>query len=186
MTTFSDDDGATWTMSEPMVGGGNVQPSLVELADNRILAFMRDNGPAPKKVLVSESADGGATWSTVRDHPQLVDSGAGVDALRLESGRILVVHNDVPDGRHQLALSVSEDNGATFRTLSYLEREPSGSGRYSYPSAIQSSNGTIHVSYSVHLPKTDDQPAERKAIRHAWFEEDWLLLQEDQAAAGGD
>ncbi|MEM1246741.1 MAG: sialidase family protein [Acidobacteriota bacterium] len=169
MTTFSDDDGATWQMSEPIVGGGNIQPSLIERADGTVVAYMRDNGPPPKKVLVSESRDGGATWSTVRDHEQLVDSGAGVDALRLRDGRVLVVHNDVPDGRHRLTVSLSNDEGRTFRTALRLEDEAPKSGRFSYPSAIEGKDGTIHVTYSVHLPRTEEHPEERKSIRHAWF-----------------
>ncbi len=175
MTTFSDDDGRTWTMSEPIVGRGNVQPSLVERDDGHVVAFMRDNGPPPKQVMVAESGDGGATWSTVRDHPDLVDSGAGVEALRLRGGNVLLVHNDVPRGRHRLALSLSRDGGRSFETLRTLEDHAPDSGRYSYPSAVQAEDGTIHVTYSVHLPAESEGGAQRKAIRHAWFTEDWLL-----------
>jgi predicted neuraminidase len=175
MATFSDDEGDTWSMSEPIVGGGNVQPSLVERADGSVLAFMRDNGPAPKQVQVSTSQDGGATWSVVADHPDLVDSGSGVEALLLSSGKILMVHNDLPEGRHRLALSISEDGGKSFRTARYLEDRPKGEGRFHYPSAAQGRWGAIHVTYSYHLPPENAGEPERKSIRHVSFREDWLL-----------
>ncbi len=180
MTAFSDDGGLTWQMSEPIVGGGNVQPSLVELEGGDVLAFMRDNGPPPKLVQVARSADRGQTWSVVADHPDLIDSGAGVEALRLRSGRILVVHNDVPRGRHRLALSISEDAGQTFRTVRHLERhEDESDGRYSYPSALQARDGGVHVTYSVHLPPLEEGGPARKSIRHVRFTEQWLTGRPD-------
>ena len=42
---ISDDRGATWTASRPLIGFGNIQPSLVRKNDGVLVAFMRDNGP---------------------------------------------------------------------------------------------------------------------------------------------
>ena len=45
---ISDDKGATWVTSKPMIGFGNIQPSLVRKDDGTLVAFMRDNGPRRK------------------------------------------------------------------------------------------------------------------------------------------
>lgn len=181
--TYSDDWGETWTMSGPIVGGGNVQPSFARRRDGTVVAFMRDNGPPPKRIQVAESSDRGATWSIARDHPELIDPGAGNEVLVLASGRWIVVHNDAEEGRHSLAISISEDEGRTFARRRHLERAAPGEGRFHYPSVIQARDGTLHVTYSYHLPNALAGGGEGKSIRHAWFNEAWLL--EASGPAGG-
>ena len=63
---FSDDEGKTWSTGKPMVGFGNIQPSLVRRNDGTLLAFMRDNGPH-HKIRRSTSSDDGMTWTPVVD-----------------------------------------------------------------------------------------------------------------------
>ncbi len=173
--TYSDDGGHTWTMSEPIVGGGSIQPTFALRDDGTLVAFMRDNGPPPKRAHVAESRDLGATWSIARDHPDLVETGAGLEVLKLASGRWIVVHNDIPDGRYRLAVSVSEDEGRTFRHGRYIEREEKGVGRYHYPSVIQARNGRVHATYSYHVAGALDDGGQGKSIKHVSFEEAWLL-----------
>ncbi len=175
--TASDDGGATWTMSEPIVGGGNVQPSFARRRDGTLVAFMRDNGPPPKRVMVAESKDRGLTWSIARDHPDLIESGAGVDVLVLARGRWLVVHNDTERGRHRLAISISEDEGRTFPRRRTLEIAEEGRARFHYPSAIQARDGSLHVTYSVFLADAIGPGQEGKAIRHTELSEDWLVAE---------
>ena len=77
------------------------------------------------------------------------------DVLHMKPGdgfRDLVAsRTDIPDGRYQLAVSVSEDEGRTFKRRRYIEREEKGVGRYHYPSVIQSRDGRVHVTYSYHV-----------------------------------
>src|SRR5262249_62363265 len=61
---ISDDDGKTWTASEPLAGFGCIQPAVLERKDGTLVAYMRENGVF-KKIRVSESKDQGETWSTV-------------------------------------------------------------------------------------------------------------------------
>ena len=173
--TYSDDGGHSWTMSEPIIGGGNIQPTFALRRDGALVAFMRDNGPPPKRAHVAESNDLGVSWSIARDHPDLVETGAGLEVLTLASGRWIVVHNDIPDGRYQLAVSVSEDEGRTFKRRRYIEREEKGVGRYHYPSVIQSRDGRIHVTYSHHVAGALDDGGQGKSIKHVSFDEAWLL-----------
>ena len=173
--TYSDDGGHSWTMSEPIIGGGNIQPTFALRRDGTLVAYMRDNGPPPKRAHVAESNDLGVTWSIARDHPDLVETGAGLEVLKLASGRWIVVHNDIPDARHRLAVSVSEDEGRTFKRRRYIEREEKGVGRYHYPSVIQSRDGRIHVTYSYHVAGALDDGGQGKSIKHVSFDEVWLL-----------
>ena len=101
----------------------------------------------PKRVQIAESRDRGETWTIARDHPDLFDPGAGNEVLVLASGRWIVVHNNTERGRHQLAVSISEDEGSTFRLGRYLERSEADEARFHYPSVIQAADGTLHLYY---------------------------------------
>ena len=170
---ISDDDGETWKASEPLVGLGSIQPSLVRREDGILVAYMRDNGPAPKRVHTSTSADEGETWSPVVD-TQIPNPGASVEAIALESGEWLMVYNDTEEGRHSLAVSISEDEGESWAWTRHLERDEPGedAGRYHYPSVIQASDGNVDVTYSYFVKVPGER--EKKSIKHARFNVDWV------------
>lgn len=171
LAAYTDDLGATWSVSEPIVGGANIQPSFARRRDGSLLAFMRDNGPPPKRVHVSSSPDNGQTWSPVTDHPQLANPGAGLELTNLRDGRMLVAYNDTEQGRHQLAVAVSGDDGLTFPHKRYIEKAEPGAGRYHYPSVIQTRDGLIHLTYSAF--ETDPATGkELKSIKHATLHPD--------------
>ena len=86
-------------------GAGNVQPSLVRKRDGTLAAYMRDNGPAPKRVPMSTSHDDGITWSPVVD-TDIPNPGTSIEAIALRDGRWVMVYNDVERGRHSLAVSL--------------------------------------------------------------------------------
>ena len=169
VVAISDDEGATWRPSLPMVGGGGVQPSIVRKKDGTLVAWMRDNGEAPKRVLRSESNDDGETWSANEDFDAIPNPGASVEAIVLSTGEWLMVNNDTERGRHSLAVFLSRDEGSTWPVMRHLELEAPSAGSFSYPSVIEAKDGTIHVTYSVHLP------GPRKAIKHARFNREWVL-----------
>ncbi len=177
LMAYSDNRGESWQVTRPLIGAGNVQPSIARRKDGTLLAYFRDNGAAPQRVQTATSNDNGTTWSAVTDTDR-VDSGSGVEVCVLQSGRWLLVHNDVEKGRHRLALSVSEDEGVTWRTGRYLENDPLSpdAGSYSYPSIIQAKNGTIHVSYTYRPSKqTAETVGKGSSIKHAAFNESWVL-----------
>jgi predicted neuraminidase len=168
LMALSDNDGDTWHVSTPIISLGGVQPSVVEKNNGVLVAYMRDNGPAPNRIMVSESRDRGETW-TEPNKMTIPNPGSGLEAIRLRDGRWLMVCNDTEEGRHQLAVMTSEDEGVTWGGPRYLENDVPGTGSYSYPSVIQSTNGTIHVTYSAHIPNAG------AAIKWAHFDESWLL-----------
>lgn len=176
LTAMTDDWGETWRFGEPMVGGGNIQPSFARKRDGTLVAYMRDNGPPPKGVHVAESSDNGVTWGTVYDHPVLPNPGAGLEVANLADGDWIVVYNDTEAGRHSLAVSISRDEGKSFPWTRHLERsEPGGPGSFSYPSVIQARDGTIHVSYTHNNAGQPDPAENGKTIKHAAFDKEWVM-----------
>jgi predicted neuraminidase len=181
LMAITDDWGKTWRVSTPLVGGGNIQPSIVKRRDGTLFTLMRDNGPPPKRLHASESRDRGETWSAVVDS-ELPNPGSGAEIIALRSGRWALISNDTEQGRHSLAVAISDDEGRSWKWKRHLEAEPRGpeAGAYHYPSIIQARDGTLHASYSYHLNRKDVSvdaagKPQRKAIKHAHFNEAWVL-----------
>jgi len=173
LMAITDDLGETWQFSEPIIGGGAVQPTLAENKDGSITILMRDNGPAPKRLMKSVSKDGGFTWSTVED-TDVPNPGTAADVVVLESGNWALVHNDIEDGRHRMSVWLSEDEGKTwpFRKI-IVNGEPGSAVRGHYPAIIQGKDGMIHISYTNQIAGSIGGP-DIKNIAHAVFSENWL------------
>ena len=173
LIAITDDCGLTWHFSEPLVGAGSIQPALALNSDGSITAYMRDNGPAPKRLLKSVSTDRGESWSTVHDS-QIPNPGSAADNLVLKSGSLVTVHNDTEEGRHRLSVWLSKDEGKTWpfrKTL--VDDEPGGETRAHYPAIIQGNDGRIHVTFTNQVPGPEGQPPLRNIV-HASFSEYWL------------
>lgn len=146
MVAISDDDGATWGASLPIVGRGNVQPALVVKKNGNITAYMRDNGDEPARVQVSESADNGYSWSAAQKSD--IPNEASVELITLQDGRWAFVGDDEDNGRYRLSLYLSDDEGKTWKWKRTLENVPPGEGSFSYPCLIQTADGLLHITYS--------------------------------------
>jgi len=180
LMALSDDWGATWSTSQPLVGLANVQPSLVRKRDGTLVAYMRNNGPPPKRMFQSESHDQGKTWSAVTT-TQLPNPGSGVEALGLRNGHWVLIYNDTERGRHSLAVSLSEDEGRTWGWTRHLEASEPGPDvtHASYPSIIQARDGSLHASYTYTLHgknvhKDAKGRPQSECIKHVQFNEDWI------------
>lgn len=155
------DGGETWTFSRPVPGLGVMQPSVVPLRDGRLLAFFRDATPA-HRIHRSESSDSGITWSPV-SATELPNPGGGIEAIALANGELALVYNDKESSpRDRLAVSISADEGRTWRWTRHLENTPGE--RFDYPSIVQGADGLLHVTYSYNL----------KAIKHVTFNDAWV------------
>lgn len=180
LMAITDDWGRTWHTSAPLIGEGNVQPSIVRRRDGSLYTMMRDNGLPPQRIQHASSTDRGETWTAVTDS-DLPDPGAGLEITSLANGHWLVVHNDTEKGRHRLCVRLSDDEGKTWKWSRHLERDEPGpdAGSYGYPSIIQAKDGTLHVTYSYALAKTTaakDSAGRslRETIKHAHFNEAWI------------
>jgi len=181
LMAITDDWGKTWRTSTPLVGGGNIQPSIVRRKDGTLYTLMRDNGPAPKRLHQSESRDGGETWTEVTDS-NFPNPGSGAEITSLRNGHWVLIYNDTERGRNSLAVTISDDEGKSWKWTRHLEYDPPGAeaGQYHYPSIIQARDGSLHASYSYHInqkiAKLDSagKPL-NKAIKHAHFNEEWVM-----------
>lgn len=167
----SDDDGETWYASKPLLGFGAIQPAVLRRDSGELVAYMRDNG-LPQRVQVATSKDDGLTWGPVTSS-ELANPGSGLDAVRLANGHWLLVYNDTTDGRNRLAVSVSDDEGTSWKWTRHLEDESQGS--YHYPTVIQGRDGMIHAVYSYFVEGG-------KSMKHAAFNEAWVM----EEASGGE
>jgi predicted neuraminidase len=166
IAAISDDNGKTWNPSLPIVGKGPIQPSFIKKNDGNIVAFMRDSGDEPGRIMLAESSDRGESWGFASDS-EIPNPGASIEVIKLQSGNWLLIYNDVEDGRYSLAVAISENEGVSWKWKKHLER--SDKGGYSYPSVIQSKDGKIHVTYSFHLEK------QKRSIKYVKFDEKWII-----------
>ena len=164
---MTDDWGKTWITSQALVGGGNIQPSVVRRNDGTLVAMMRENG-LQQRIRISESRDNGLTWGPV-ENMELPNPGSGLEVIRLSSGRWALVYNDTEQGRHSLAVSVSDDEGKSWKWTRHLEKSERQRGSYSYPSIVQARDGTLQATYSWSEGGSGD------SIKHAAFNEEWVM-----------
>ena len=151
---ISDDGGITWSGSEPIVGAGGVQPSVVRKNDGTLVAYLRDNGPPPKRALMSVSKDDGVTWTPAMDS-ELPNPGTSLEVIRLRNGNWVMVYNDMERGRYSLVAAISDDEGATWKWKRHLDGSPAtpSTNQYHYPSVIQAKDGAIHVATATTCPR---------------------------------
>jgi predicted neuraminidase len=146
------------------VGAGAIQPSIAVRRDGSLVAYMRDNGGPPKRLHTAESRDGGATWSRVVDS-ELPNPGSGAEVVNLRDGSWALAYNDTEKGRHSLAVSISDDEGKSWRWTRRLELAEGS--QFHYPSLVQGRDGWLHATYSHFGP-------EGKSIKHARFSAEWV------------
>ena len=139
--------------------------------DGTLVAFMRENGPK-NRIRVCQSHDDGIRWGPVGE-AKLPNPGSGLDGVRLANGHWLLVYNDSTRNRSTLAISLSDDEGQTWKWTRHLERHPTGA--YHYPAVIQGDDGTIHAVYSVFVK-------DGKSMKHAALNEAWVQACSDVCA----
>lgn len=172
----SENNGQTWTKFGPItipadlypknplpkdVPGSNdwafiegiIQPTIVSLGGKHLRLYARSTAKMGK-ICVADSNDNGKTWTQARPI-DLPNPNAGIDAVRLKDGRIILVYNHTNSGRTPLNIAVSQD-GENFKMFYTLENE---TGEYSYPAVIQDKDGDLHITYTWN----------RKKIRYVRF-----------------
>jgi predicted neuraminidase len=149
---------------------GLVQPSIVRTAPGVLTAFFRDR--AAKHVYGATSRDEGASWSvpTPAQAGGLPNNNAGIEAFQLLSGRTLLLFNNVSGSggvRTPMTAATSPDGGLSWtvsRNLQVHDDNDTKAVEFSYPSVLQTPDGTIHAAYTYN----------RQTIKYVRFTEGWL------------
>lgn len=165
LIAISEDDGETWESSLPIVGRGLNQPSLIVRNDGTIDAYLRDDGDAPGRIMMSYSDDEGYSW-TYAQKTEIPNPGASIEIIELKSGNWLLIYNDNDDNRLSMAAAISDDEGQTWKWKKNLAKIEGG--QLSYPSVIQGKDETIHITFTYQIPD------EKKSIKYMAFREEWI------------
>ncbi|HJM95098.1 MAG TPA: sialidase family protein, partial [Candidatus Marinimicrobia bacterium] len=144
LAAISDDEGKSWRSSNPIVGFGPIQPTFAERKDGSIMAYLRDSGGAPQRVLMSESSDQGETWSFAID-TDIPNPGSSLEVTVLKNGHWVMAYNDTEDNRNNWAVSLSNNEGKTWTWKRHIGQSEDKSESFSYPSLIQTKDGKLHL-----------------------------------------
>lgn len=143
-----------------------VQPSVVrpKKGNPRLIVFFRDR--RAQHVYRAESPDDGKTW-TRPSKATLPNNNSGIEASVLSSGNLAIVYNPTTKDRNPLSVSLSDDQGITWKYTRNLEYTKSSNGvEFSYPTLFQDSSGRIHISYTFN----------RQTIKHRILpNEQWIM-----------
>lgn len=114
---YSDDEGATWKVSQRAITGGD-EAKVVELDNGDILMSSRTSGNR----LWAKSSDGGITWGAKNNWPQIWGNACDADILRYTSvkdgytkSRLLHTLPNASD-RRNLTMWISYDEGTSWNT----------------------------------------------------------------------
>ena len=152
-----------------------------EIRPGHLAAFFRSR--SADRIYRAFSEDYGRSWT----EPQalsLPNNNASIQAIRLQSGAIALIYNDVKGGddpeavkwgnpRVPIAIALTYDEGDTFPYKRIIEPGDGFAGdmnkhlnhTYHYPSIMQSRDGAIHVSYTWHG---------REGIMYHRITEEWI------------
>lgn len=167
LTYVSSDDGKSWRASNLIdlggVGhhGGVSEPTVEEIRDGRLWMLIRTNW---SRFWEAFSDDGGLSWRTIR--PSRIEASSAPGLLkRLQSGRLILIWNRLyPEGktewplrggdnqwsevpvsnhREELAVALSQDDGASWSDPIVLARR--GGDSLSYPYLFEARPGEIWI-----------------------------------------
>ena len=161
----SRDQGRTWYKRYGPIDfdGRIIQPTVWQGRDGEVRMLARSRA---FKVVMAKSTERGTKWA----EPfltELPNPNAGIDAVALPDGRVLLVYNPSKirgfKGRGGMAVALSEDDGESWSKVLTLEDTPAGEEvcehlesdrlstschEYSYPAVITASDGLVHITYT--------------------------------------
>lgn len=140
------DSGVTWSKHGPIyvrdVPNGVIQPVPFLTKKGGIRILLRPSDEI-LRICFADSFDDGLTW-TYALPMKLESPNSGIDGVKLDDGRLLLVHNQ--GSRATLKVSISEDDGDSWSEVLTLEDEEYS--EFSYPAVIQASNKLVHTTYT--------------------------------------
>lgn len=142
-----------------------IQPDVVPLSKQKAVVTMRRSlDTFPSLMLVSTTADGGRTWSQVKE-ADIPNPNAAVTSAALDDN-VIVVFNNHQQGRNDLSLAYSRDDSAQrWHVIHEIEQDPEG--YYAYPFMIKTNHDEYHLLYTWN----------KKRIKHVRFNRAWVQAQ---------
>lgn len=180
---ISDDEGKTWRQVDMPNSRGRVHPTVVELDNGHLAAFMRSR--EADFIYRSDSYDWGDSWTEPVPTP-IPNNNSSISAIKLQSGRIAIAYNPTctpdpqpgkaawPGLRCPVAVALSEDGGLTFPIIRWMERgegyigdeNKTNNKQYEYPYIMQTKDGYIHLAYAART---------RQGVKYVRFTEEDIL-----------
>ena len=127
---YSDDHGKNWKCDEVAVDIN--EPTLIELANGELMVNARNQIPPRKYRAVTRSKDGGKSWSEVKVEEQLPDpncQGSLISFTFNKGGKeldlLILSNNATNDGRKNLTVTISNDDGKTWKNKILIHEGPS-------------------------------------------------------------
>ena len=155
----SSDGGKTWAETAPLYSDpGNIQPTVVQLADGTLLALFRVRGSGGF-LWRSRSTDHGATWVPL-EQTNIPNPSARVGLGLLPNGHLVLAYNNSNTRRTPLNIAISRDGGLTWDTRAI----ETGGYSFTYPFLLVTSDLSIHVTYNDNY----------YAIKHVVVDETWF------------
>ena len=131
------------------------------------MAYMRDSGSLPQRIMRSVSTDDGESWTFAADL-DMPNPGSSLEVIGLEDGRWVLICNDTEAGRHRLSAYLSDDEGESWAWRRVIEERENGQGAFAYPSLIESHDGMLHLTFSYAVNR-------RQAIKYVKFNPEWIM-----------
>ena len=142
----SSDQGKTWHNCK---AGKKLMPDfdetmILEKKNGTLLMFARDFRSLMVK---TESTDlAGSSWSDA-SYTRILNARSRFYLRRLNSGRVLLIHNDACDFRRNLVAKLSDDDGNTWKWQLQLDDAEYPERGISYPDAVEAPDGRIFILY---------------------------------------
>ncbi|MBD3188634.1 hypothetical protein GF325_17530 [Candidatus Bathyarchaeota archaeon] len=154
---FSMDEGKTWEFDDTLYTvdrlpgaerGGMIQPSVVQLKDGTLYCMNRSH---TGYITEMRSTNRGKTWSTPKNsavpNPQ-----SNICVIRRQYSNeatddLLLIYNPSKKMRTPVSIARSTDGGYTWKKLFDLRKEL---GELSYPCMVETPDGLIHCTYTLH------------------------------------
>jgi len=157
------DLGTTWDRTPPLNDGiklGLIQPTILQWPSGKTQILCRSK---QGKIFESWMSGDWKSWGAIKP-TMLPNPNSAIDAVMLKDGRALLVYNHSSTSRSMLNVAVSNEGGHWQAAL-MLENQ---AGEFSYPAAIQTSDGLVHATYTW----------KRERIKHVVIDPAKLVLRE--------
>jgi hypothetical protein len=181
-TAWSDDNGATWLLSEQVVlpkvsnsgESGCIEPDVAQRADGSLLMAIRT---AMGTIFRAESDDGGETWHNLRSMEVVAPVAPSLLRRIPDTSDLLLIWNwhydwtkRLAGTRRPLAAAISTDGGDSWPTVRRKILEDDPAATYAYPSCLFIGREAL-ITYFV---TPGDAPSNQRSLKVARLPLTWL------------